>query len=89
MEYTIQKLAKMAGVSTRTLRYYDEIGLLKPARINSSGYRIYGQKEVDLLQLILFYKELDVGLEDIGKIMTSGSFDALRTLKEHHAKLMI
>jgi hypothetical protein len=49
MEYTVQKLGKMAGVSTRTLRYYDEIGILKPARINSSGYRIYGQNEVDRL----------------------------------------
>jgi DNA-binding transcriptional MerR regulator len=88
MEYMIQKLAKMAGVSTRTLRYYDEIGLLKPARINSSGYRIYGQKEVDLLQLILFYRELDVELEDIKKIVTSKSFDELQTLKDHHAKLM-
>ena len=44
MEYTIQKLSQMAGISTRTLRYYDEIGLLKPARINSSGYRIYGKE---------------------------------------------
>ena len=42
MEYTVQKLGQLAGISTRTLRYYDEIGLLKPARINSSGYRIYG-----------------------------------------------
>ena len=41
MEYTVKKLAKIAGVSTRTLRYYDEIGILKPARINSSGYSIY------------------------------------------------
>jgi DNA-binding transcriptional MerR regulator len=47
MEYTVQKLGLMAGISTRTLRYYDEIGILKPARINSSGYRIYGQAEND------------------------------------------
>ncbi len=50
MEYTVQRLASLAGISSRTLRYYDEIGILKPARINSSGYRIYGQKEVDRLQ---------------------------------------
>lgn len=87
MEYTVQKLGKIAGVSARTLRYYDEIGLLRPARINSSGYRIYGQKEVDLLQHILFYRELGVGLEDIKKIVTSDSFDELKALKEHHAKL--
>ncbi|SDI80224.1 MerR family regulatory protein [Paenibacillus naphthalenovorans] len=50
MEYTVQKLGQLAGISTRALRYYDEIGILKPARINSSGYRIYGQAEVDRLQ---------------------------------------
>ncbi|WP_331658005.1 MerR family DNA-binding transcriptional regulator [Lacrimispora sp.] len=49
MEYTINKLAKLAGVSTRTLRYYDELGLLSPARVSSNGYRIYGQKEIDRL----------------------------------------
>ncbi|NLM27171.1 MAG: MerR family transcriptional regulator, partial [Clostridiaceae bacterium] len=65
MEYTVNKLAKLAGVSTRTLRYYDEIGLLVPARISSNGYRIYGRNEVDRLQQILFYRELDVPLDEI------------------------
>ena len=69
MEYTVQKLGKMAGISTRTLRYYDEIGMLKPARINSSGYRIYGEQEVNLLQQILFYKELGIKLETINQIV--------------------
>ena len=80
MEYTIQKLAKIAGVSTRTLRYYDEIGILKPARINSSGYRIYGQKQVDILQQIMFYRDLGVQLEQIKGILnepTSMQFKAL------------
>ena len=71
MEYTVQKLARLAGISPRTLRYYDEIGLLKPARINSSGYRIYGQEEVDRLQQILFYRELAVNLKDIRNILDS------------------
>ncbi len=75
MEYTVQKLGHLAGVSTRTLRYYDEIGILKPARINSSGYRIYGQAEVNRLQQILFYRELGMGLENIKKLVTSPSFD--------------
>jgi DNA-binding transcriptional MerR regulator len=88
MEYTVQKLGKLAGVSTRTLRYYDELGILKPARINSSGYRIYGQKEVDRLQQILFYRELGVSLEDIKKIITDPSFDAGEALKEHREKLL-
>ncbi|WML34496.1 MerR family transcriptional regulator [Clostridium sp. OS1-26] len=88
MEYTVQKLGKMAGVSTRTLRYYDEIGILKPARINSSGYRIYGEKEVDRLQQILFYRELGVGLESIKEIITSPSFDGTAALREHREKLL-
>lgn len=88
MEYTIQKLGRMAGVSTRTLRYYDEIGMLKPARINSSGYRIYGQSEVDRLQQILFYRELGVSLEEIKAIVTAPSFDGDMTLKAHRKKLL-
>jgi len=88
MEYTIQKLAGLAGVSTRTLRYYDEMGILKAARINSSGYRIYGQKEVDLLQQILFYRALEVELETIRMIMTAPGFNGIHALGEHHDKLL-
>jgi DNA-binding transcriptional MerR regulator len=88
MEYTIQRLASLAGVSTRTLRYYDEIGILKPARINSSGYRIYGQEEVNRLQQILFYRELGVGLDSIKEIVTAPSFDEAKALREHREKLL-
>ncbi len=88
MEYTVQKLASLAGVSTRTLRYYDEIGILKPARINSSGYRIYSQAEVEQLQQILFFRELDISLDRIKEIVTSPSFDSSRALKEHREKLL-
>jgi DNA-binding transcriptional MerR regulator len=88
MEYTIQKLASLAGVSTRTLRYYDEIGILKPARINSSGYRIYGQEEVNTLQQILFYRELGVGLDSIKEIVTAPTFDGAKALREHREKLL-
>lgn len=88
MEYTVKSLARLAGVSTRTIRYYDEIGILKPARINSSGYRIYGQKEVDTLQQILFYRELGVSLERIKEIVTDTSFDPIAALKEHREKLL-
>ncbi len=89
MEYTVQRLGQIAGVSTRTLRYYDEIGILRPARINSSGYRIYGQEEVDRLQQILFYRELGVSLENIKKIITSPSFDSTHALKEHREQLLV
>lgn len=88
MEYTVQKLAKLAGVSPRTLRYYDEIGILKPARINSSGYRIYGQSEVDKLQQILFYRELGVALDKIKELLNSPSFDSIKALREHREKLL-
>ena len=88
MEYTVLKLSKMAGVSTRTLRYYDEIGILKPAKINSSGYRIYSQREVDKLQQILFYRELGVALESVKDIISDASFDDVKALKEHHEKLL-
>lgn len=88
MEYTVQKLSRIAGISARTLRYYDEIGILKPARINSSGYRIYGQAEVDMLQQIMFYRELGVSLENIKEIVTSADFDVVKALKEHRVKLL-
>lgn len=87
MEYTVNKLAQISGVSGRTLRYYDEIGLLKPARINSKGYRIYGQKEVDLLQQILFYRELELCLEEIADIINQPNFNELEALKNHYKKL--
>ncbi|MCL6457870.1 MAG: MerR family transcriptional regulator [Gorillibacterium sp.] len=88
MEYTVQKLGQLAGVSTRTLRFYDEIGILKPARINSSGYRIYGQQEVDRLQQILFYRELGVSLESIKTIVMASAFDEAKALREHRDKLL-
>ncbi|KMT21973.1 MerR family transcriptional regulator [Clostridium cylindrosporum] len=88
MEYTIKTLAQMAGISSRTLRYYDEIGLLKPSRINSSGYRIYGQREVDLLQQILFYKSIEMKLEEIQHIISHPNFDINKSLMEHHQRLI-
>ena len=60
MEYTVNGLARLAGVSVRTLHWYDEIGLLRPARVTEAGYRMYGPDEVDALQSILFYRALGV-----------------------------
>jgi DNA-binding transcriptional MerR regulator len=88
MEYTIQKLAGIAGISTRAIRFYDEIGLLKPARINSSGYRIYGQTETDRLQQILFYRELDVPLEQIKTIIDHPMFSGSEALQAHREQLL-
>lgn len=88
MEYTVQKLAKLSGVSSRTLRYYDQIGLLKPARINSSGYRIYGEKEVNRLQQILFYRQMALKLEEIQEILDSSEFDYQKALANHYQQLL-
>ena len=83
MEYSINKLTKMSGLSTRTLRYYDEIGLLKPARVATSGYRIYGEEQVDALQQILFYRELGFSLVEIQTLVNDPDFDREKAFAEH------
>ncbi len=88
MEYTINNLSKIAGVSTRTLRYYDQIGLLRPVRVSSNGYRIYGQGEVNRLQQILFYRELGFELEKIKEITSAPDFDASAALAGHLTALI-
>ena len=87
MDYTIQKLARLAGVTTRTLRYYDEIGLLEPTRISMSGYRIYQEEEVNKLQEILFYREMDLPLATIRELMTAPNHNRAGTLKAHLKEL--
>lgn len=88
MEYTIQELAHLAGISTRTLRYYDQIGLLSPVRDTVSNYRIYTEAEVDVLQQILFYKEMGLELSAIEKILKDPNFDRIDALTEHLSQLM-
>ena len=83
MEYGIKELSDLAGVSARTLRYYDEIGLLYPLRTNGAGYRFYGEEEVELLQQILFYRERGLGLEQIKSIVYDKNFDILTALHSH------
>jgi len=78
----------MAGVSTRTLRYYDEIGLLVPLRISSSGYRIYGEEEINKLQQILFYREFDLPLDKITSLLHTRGYDREKMLREHRQKLL-
>lgn len=87
MEYSVQQLARLAGISARTLRYYDQTGLLKPARIAENGYRVYGGAEVDALQQILFYRELGVPLKEIGAILHAPDFDRVRALSGHLSAL--
>ncbi|NLD58893.1 MAG: MerR family transcriptional regulator [Clostridiales bacterium] len=88
MEYTVDKLAKLAGISARTLRYYDAFGLLPPARVRENGYRTYGQREVDRLQQILFFRELGVPLEEIKAILSAEGFDARAALEGHLSALL-
>lgn len=89
MEYSINRLSKLAGVSVRTLHYYDEIGLLSPKRISSNGYRVYGQKEVNLLQQILFYRELGIQLAEIQKIVWAKNYDGIAALQSHLSALRV
>lgn len=88
LEYTVNALSRMAGVSKRTLHYYDEIGLLLPKRKSSNGYRIYGQAEVDRLQQILFFRNLEMPLEEIKQILDNPEFDSIAALKEHQQQLL-
>ncbi len=85
--FTVKQLSTLAGVTPRTLHHYDEIGLLKPSRIGDNGYRYYGEESLLRLQQILFYRELDMPLEDIRKIMGRRDFDVLSALESHKQSL--
>lgn len=81
MAYTINKLALMAGVSVRTLHHYDAVGLVRPAARSASGYRLYGEGELLRLQQVLFYRELDMRLEEIGRILDEPGYDPIAALE--------
>lgn len=81
--YTVKQLAKLAGVSVRTLHHYDQLGLLSPSVRTGAGYRQYGEKELIRLQQILFYKELDFPLKEIQEILDDPAFDYLSALDNH------
>jgi len=81
--FTVNDLSRLAGVSRRTLHYYDEIGLLKPSQVGENGYRYYGEEALLRLQQIMLYRELDMPLESIKKIMGRRDFDVLNALESH------
>ena len=85
MEYIINELAALAGVSTRTLRYYDQIGLLSPGRTTRAGYRVYAPAQVDRLQHILFYRALGLPLGQIRDLLDDPGFDRAAALRGHQA----
>jgi len=87
MKYTIKQVADMANLSTRTLRYYDQIALLKPASTSEAGYRLYGEKEIDRLQQILLYRSLGIKLSQIQSIIDDPTFHTLDALQEHQSNL--
>jgi DNA-binding transcriptional MerR regulator len=88
VSYTVKQLAKLSGVSIRTLHFYDEIGLLKPAYCAENGYRYYEKEQLLLLQQILFFKELGFQLVAINKIVNSKEFDKVIALKSHKQILL-
>ena len=85
--FTVKQLSQLAGVTPRTLHHYDEIGLLKPSRVGENGYRYYGDESLLRLQQILLYRELDMPLNDIKKIMGRHDFDVLGALESHKQAL--
>lgn len=85
--YSVNQLAKLAGVSVRTLHHYDRMGLLKPSIRTEARYRLYGQQELLRLQQILFYKELDFSLDAIRQLLEDPAFDTLRALQQHKQAL--
>lgn len=87
MAYTVKQLADLAGVSIRTLHYYDQIGLLRPEAYGANGYRYYGESAILRLQQILFFKELDFSLEQIQAVIDRPDFDVLHALQSHRAAL--
>lgn len=85
-EYTVKQLGTMAGVSVRTLHYYDAVGLLKPARIGANGYRLYGREELLRLREILVLRELDVSLSEIAAMLSLDARDRADRLTKYRAR---
>src|SRR5688572_9792712 len=87
MAYTVKQVAAMSGISVRTLHYYDEMALLKPAYTKPNGYRIYEEPQLLMLQQILFYRELGFELKRIKRILRQRKFEKVAALKSHRQVL--
>lgn len=88
MCYKVKEVADMVGVSVRTLHHYDQIGLLKSEYTSEAGYRLYTDKDLERLQQILFFRELDFSLKEIKDILDNPKFDRNHALKAHRELLM-
>ncbi len=86
---TVSQVAKLTGISIRTLQYYDEIGLLKPSGLTSSGYRLYDDEALQTLQQILFLKELGFQLKEIKEILEKPDFDRMAAFKKQKELLLL
>lgn len=84
----ISEVAKLSGVTVRTLHYYDEIGLLKPSKTTEAGYRMYSIEDLEKLQQILFFRELDFPLNEIKEIMINPKYDKIEALNKHKELLI-
>lgn len=84
----VSEVAKLTGVTVRTLHYYDEIGLLKPSKVTEAGYRLYSNADLEILQQILFFRELDFSLSDIREIMLNPTYSRETALQNHRELLL-
>ncbi|MHB1477491.1 MAG: MerR family transcriptional regulator, partial [Coriobacteriia bacterium] len=85
---TVSEVARLANVSVRTLHHYDEIGLLVPGGRTDAGYRLYGDDDLRRLQEILLFRELEIPLEDIARLLAGGAFDRRAALELQHEMLL-
>jgi MerR family transcriptional regulator, thiopeptide resistance regulator len=85
--YTVKQMARLAGVTVRTLHYYDQIGLLPPTAYGDNGYRYYGEEAILRLQQILFFRELDFSLDEIRAVLDQPGFDIVQALRAHRKAL--
>ncbi|MEV4761992.1 MerR family transcriptional regulator [Micromonospora chokoriensis] len=89
MAYTVGQVAKLAGVTVRTLHHYDEVGLLSPSGRTSAGYRRYDDADLQRLQLVLYYRELGFPLEEIAAIIDDPAADPAAHLRRQHELLTV
>lgn len=90
MKMSVKEFAELTGVSVRTLHYYDEINLLKPAEIDeNNGYRFYDKTALERMQEILFYRELDFPLKSICEILSSPDYDKQKALTQQKKLLIL
>lgn len=79
--YKVKEVSEITGVSIRMLHHYDKIGLLRPTAISNAGYRLYNDKDLELIQQILIYRELDFSLKEIKDILNNNNLDLRKLLK--------